>query len=384
MGCKKLSLTVIGLLLSVSALGQVTYNLDQAKKEIISSNTSVAIAYENYIRAQKEAKATTLALLPSFSLELFLMDYQYVVLRSIIPEPSRFFTASASKELVGAASLNRLIVKRNILEDFEKNYYLHQMRKSFLPLLAQEVVILEELESDTLEAYELGAVEFAQYYQAKNTALSARSSYLSAQQLVASDELAIKLTLELSNDTDLYLEQEELYNGTLDFPSNSQDAQSIAINNSKEIETFDYTIAAARKMKKGVAISWLSWGGVGFDYFARNSVASSSIRQLQNERTKAVYETKNQVSKYYQLIDNQKQKIAIQERLVAMSEENYNNKVESFNDLRGTKVDVKKAQLSLFRANRQLTSLNYELEILYISLKRILGTTMISNEVPQA
>ncbi len=221
MGCKKLSLTVIGLLLSVSALGQVTYNLDQAKKEIISSNTSVAIAYENYIRAQKEAKATTLALLPSFSLELFLMDYQYVVLRSIIPEPSRFFTASASKELVGAASLNRLIVKRNILEDFEKNYYLHQMRKSFLPLLAQEVVILEELESDTLEAYELGAVEFAQYYQAKNTALSARSSYLSAQQLVASDELAIKLTLELSNDTDLYLEQEELYNGTLDFPSNS-------------------------------------------------------------------------------------------------------------------------------------------------------------------
>jgi len=384
MGCRKLGLAVVGVLLSVSSFGQVTYDLLQAKKEIMSNNTSVAIAYENYVRAQQEAKAAKLSLLPSFSLELFLMDYQYVVLRSIIPEPSRFFTASASKELVGAASLNRLIVQRNILEDFEKNYFLHQMRKNFLPLLAQEVVILEELESDTLEAYELGAVDFAEYYQTKNTALNARSSYLGAQQLVASDELGIKLTLELSNETDILLEQEELYNANLDYPETSEEAQSIAVNNSKEIETFDYTIAAARKMKKGVAISWLSWSGVGFDYFARNAIASSSIRQLQNERTKAVYETKNQVSKYYQLIDNQKKKIEIQERLAEMSQANFDNKLENFNELRGTKVEVKKAQLALFRAQRDLTSLNYELEILYISLKRVLGTTMISNEVPQA
>ncbi len=383
MKCRNLGLLIVGALLSVNSLAQVTYDLVQAKKEIIANNTNVAIAYENYVRAQKEAKATTLALLPSFSVELFLMDYQYLMLRSIIPEPSRFFSASASKELVGAASLNRLIVKRNILEDFEKNYFLHQMHKGFLPLLAQEVVALEELEADTLEAYELGAVDFAQYYQAKNTALSARTTYLNAEQLVASDELGIKLVLELDMNAELLLETEALYNGTLDFPETSEEAQEIAVNNSKEIETYDYTIAAAKKMKKGVAISWLSWSGVGFDYFARNSVAKSNVRQLENERIKAVYETKNQVAKLYKLIANQQKKMAIQKRLVEMAQSNYETKLENFNELRGTKIDVTKAQLSVIRAERELTSMTYELEVLYISLKRILGTTMISNEVPQ-
>ena len=382
MGTRKLGLLIVGAFLSVNSLA-VSYNLIEAKREIISNNTNVAIAYENYVRAQKEAKATTLALLPSFSIELFLLDYQYVMLRSIIPEPSRFFQASASRELVGAANLNQLIVKRNILEDFEKNYYLHQMHKGLLPELAQEVSILEELEADTLEAYELGAVDFAQYYAAKNTALAARSTFLNAEQLVKSDELAIKLILELGINEDLDLEIEAFYNGTLPYPTNAQDAAEIAVNNSKEIDTFDYQIAAAKKLKKGVAISWLSWSGVGFDYFANNAVAKSNIRQLENQKTKTVYETKNQVAKYYKLIENQNEKISIQEQLVDMAQMNYELKLENYNELRGTKIDVKRAELSVLRAQRELTSMTYELEILYISLKRILGTTMISNEVPQ-
>ncbi|CAM9867408.1 unnamed protein product [Chrysoparadoxa australica] len=383
MGARKWTFLVAGILFSINSYTQVSFNLNQAKLEINSNSTNVAIAYENYIRAQQEAKAATLGLLPSFSLELFLFDYQYVVLRSVIPEPSRFFNASASKELVGAADLNKLVVKRNMLADFEKTYFLHQMRKEFLPVLAKELNIREEIEAATLEAYELGAVEFSNYYSAKTAVLSARSLYLAAEQMIASDELGIKLTLELSNDTDLVLEKEEFYNGELPFPSTSSEAEQIAVNNSKEIESYIYTINAAKKLKKGVAISWLSWGGVGFDYFARVSIAKSNIRKLENERTKAVYETKNQVSKFYQLIDNQKQKIEIQEELVSMAEVNYETKLQNYNGLRGTKIDVNKAELALLGAKRELTKLNYELEILYISLKRALGSTMISNQVPQ-
>ena len=133
-----------------------------------------------------------------------------------------------------------------------------------------------------------------------------------------------------------------------------------------------------------MAISWLSWSGVGFDYFARNSIAKSNIRKLENERTKTIYETRNQVSKLYQLIENQKKKIEIQERLVEMADLNYEAKLDQFNELRGTKIALKKAEISALSAKREYISLEYELEILYISLKRILGTTMISNEVPRA
>lgn len=383
MGYRKFGLLVVGAMISINSLAQVTYDLVSAKHEIISNNANVAIAYENYVRAQKEAKATSLALLPSFSVEIFLLNYQYLLLTSIIPDPSQFFTASASKELVGAADLNKLIVTRNILEDFEKNYFLHQMHKTFLPDLANEVSVLEEIVADTREAYELGAIDFAQYYQAKNTALSARTTYLNAEQLVVSDELAIKLVLGLDPETDILLEEEAFYNGSLDFPENVESGEEIALNNSKEIETYVYTIAAAKKMKKGVAISWLSWAGVGFDYFARNAVSKSNIRQLENKRTKAVYETKNQVSKLYKLIANQKEKIAIQTSLTSMAKENYDAKVKNVNDLRGTQLAVKEAQISFIHSQRGLTSMKYELEILYIQLKRILGTTMISNEVPQ-
>lgn len=383
MGCRKLSVLVASTLFCLASYAQVSFTLKEAKLEINNNSKNVAIAYENYIRAQQEAKAATLGLLPSFSLELFLFDYQYVVLRSIIPEPSRFFNASASKELVEAANINKLVVTRNMLADFEKTFFLHQMRREFLPLLAEEVKIREEIEVATLEAYELGALEFEDYYSTRKALLSARSLYLAAEQLNNSDVFGIKLTLELPNETDLVLETEEFYNGNLPFPESSSEAEQIAVNNSKEIESYTYTINAAKKLKKGVAISWLSWGGVGFDYFARVSIAKSNIRKLENERTKAVYETKNQVSKLYKLIENQKQKIEIQEKLVAMAEVNYETKLANYNGLRGTKLEVSKAELSLLGSKRELTKLNYELEVLYISLKRAMGSTMISNQVPQ-
>jgi hypothetical protein len=383
MGMKSLSLFIIGTILNFNTFALVNYNLEQAKLNVVSDNNSVAIAYENYVRAQHESRAASLALLPSFSVEMFLFDYQYTILRSVIPEPSRFFSAAASKELKEAARLNELIVKRNMLADLEKSYYLHQMHKDFLPLLADEVIAYEELEAATLEAYELGVVDFAQYYSAKTAALSARSVYLNAEQVVAADELGLKLILKVDNDETLELDREEFYNRDLPFPELSKDAETIAVNNSKEIETFDYNIQAAKQMKKGVAISWLSWGGVGFDYFARNSIAKSNIRKLENQRTKTVYETKNQVSKFYKLIDNQNKKIEIQKTLVEMAHNNYEAKLANYNELRGTKIDVTKAGLSLFAAQRELVKLDYELEVLYISLKRLMGSTMISNEVPQ-
>ncbi len=384
MVCRKLSVFILGVFLSVSVIAQTSFNLEQAKKEVITSNTSLALSYENYIRAQQEARAMTLGLLPNLSFDLFLMNYQYVVLRTIIPEPSRYFTASASRDLAEAAGLNRLVVKRNLLEDLEKNYFLYQMHKGFLPDFAKEVLMLEEIEADTLEAYELGALDFSQYYQAKTAALNAREVYLNAEQLMVADELALKLALEVPNDTELILEREELYNRELEFPESATVAEEIALNNAKELDAFDYSISAAMKMKKGVAISWLSWSGVGLDYFARNSIARSNVRSLQNEKKKATYEMRNQVSKLYKLIENQYKKMVIQERLVEMAHTNYEMRLDEYNDLRGTKIALKKAELSVLAAQRALTSMDYELEMLYIGLKRVLGTPMISNDIPRA
>jgi len=387
---KKLIYASLIFLICGASFSQVEYDLNEAKLEINENNWDVAIAYENYVMAKQESKAATLALLPSFSAEYllladsFLYDLEYLILRTVLPEPSRFFNASASKQLAEAARINKLVTTRNILADFEKTYFLNQMRKAFLPSLEKEVQIRAEIEKSLKEAYELGAVDFSEYYAAKKATISAISLHSTAEHFVKTDELSVKMILNIPTDTDLQLEYEEFYNGSLPFPKTANDAQNIAVNNSKEIESYGYSIRAAKKLKKGVSISWLSWGGVGFDSFAKVSIAKSNIRKLELQRSQAVVKTKNQVSKLYKLIENQLKKIEIQAYLLNLAKDDLETKVNDLNGLRGTKLSVNRALLTFMGTERELTKLEYELEILFIDLKRALGSTMISNQVPQA
>ncbi len=374
---------LLGLFSSSVFAGQ-QYSLEAAKQAVVNDNINVSIAYEQYVLVKSQAQSKSLNLLPTISIDMLMVDYQYSILRSIVPEPQRFFDAAASKQLANAAAVNRTIVKRNLLQDLEQTFFLYQYHQEMLESFKKETAIAQEIATRSQEAYDLGTIDFGEYYRTQRSVVSSNTQAVNGKSIVKTEEYALKLILQANNTEALNLDKTAFYNSTLDFPATAEEAQTIAVNNSKEVEQFDYLIAAAEKQKKGVAISWISWGGVGFDYFSRVSIAKHEINKIELNKKKSVYEVKNQVVAQYAQIESQKEKIAYQDQLLTMAQAEYVAAVNAQDDLLNSFINTKKAELNLMYAEREASKLKYELELQYIKLKRLLGSNMMTNVVPRS
>ncbi len=361
------------------------YSLQKAKEQVVNSNIKISIAYEQYVLVKSQAKMKSLQLLPTLSVDMLIYDYQYAILRTLIPEPARFFEASAQKDLAEAASVNKKIVQKNLLEDLENTMFLFQYHNEMLESFKKEEAISNEIASRSEEAYDLGAIDFSEYYKAQRNVVAARTQSVNGRELVKTEEFALKLILQVKDNQDtLAIDRLDFYNDGLAFPSSVEVATSVAVNNSKEIEQFGYMISAANKQKKGVALSWMSWGGVGFDYFARVSIAKHEVNKLELMKKKSVYEIKNQIAAQYSQIDSQKQKIAYQAELLDMAQAEYEAAQDAQTDLLNSFIATKKAELNVMYAQREASKLKYELELKLIKLKRLIGANMITNEIPRS
>ncbi|MBC7538410.1 MAG: TolC family protein [Bacteriovorax sp.] len=360
------------------------YSLEKAKEQVANNNIQVSIAYEQYVQVKSEEQAKTLQLLPTLSVDMLVLNYQYTILRTIVPEPSRFFEASAQKDLALAANDNRTIVKKNLLEDLEKTFFLFQFHKEMIASFNKEAQITNEIAARSKEAFDLGAIDFSAYYATQRNVVSAKTQKVNGNELLQSEEYALKLILQVKDNTDtLDLEALKFYNESLDFPATAQEAVTIAVNNSKEVEQFDHLIDAANKQKKGVAVSWISWGGVGFDYFSRVSIAKTEVNKIELNKKKAVLGIQNQVAAQYAQIQSQKEKMGYQDQLLTMAQDDYSKALTSQSDLLNSFINTKKAELSLMYAQRESSKLKYELELQFIKLKRLLGANMMTNVVPR-
>lgn len=373
---------LLGLFSSSVFAGQ--YSLADAKKAVVNDNINVSIAYEQYVLVKSQAQQKTLNLLPTISADMLIFDYQYSILRSIVPEPQRYFEVAASKDLRQAASINRTIVQRNLLMDLESTYFLYQYHGSMLESFNKEQAIAGEIATRSQEAYDLGTIDFSEYYRTQRSIVAANTQAVNGKSILKTEEYALKLILQSSNAEALELEKTDFYNAGLDFPATAEEASTIAVNNSKELDQFDYLIEAANKQKKGVALSWISWAGVGFDYFAKVSIAKHEVTKIALNKKKAVYEIKNQVAAQYAQIASQNEKITYQNQLLAMAQDEYVKAVEAQNSQLNSFINTKKAELNLIYAERESSKLRYELELQYVKLKRLLGANMMTNVVPRA
>ncbi len=374
---------LVGLFSGQVFAGQ-QYSLAKAKEQVVNDNINVSIAYEQYVLVKGQAQAKTMQLLPTLTVDMLMFDYQYAVLRTIVPEPQRFFEAAASKDLKQAARLNKTIVQKNLLADLENTFFLYQYHQEMVESFNKESQIANEIATRSQEAYDLGAIDFSDYYRAQRAVVSANTQAVNGRQILKTEEYALKLILQANNNEPLDLEQTNFYNETLDYPATAAEAATIAVNNSKEVEQFDYLIEAANKQKKGVAVSWISWSGVGFDYFARLSIAKHEVNKIALNKKKSVYEIKNQVAAQYAQIESQKEKIVYQNQLLTMAEAEYAAALEAQTSLLNSFINTKKAELNLMYAQREASKLKYELELQYVKLKRVLGTNMLTNVVPRS
>ncbi|MDO9181729.1 MAG: TolC family protein, partial [Bacteriovorax sp.] len=159
-------IVILGLF-STQLFAGAQYSLNSAREQITKNNVNVSIAYEQYVLVKEQAKTKSLQLLPTLSVDMLIYDYQYAVLRSVIPEPSRFFEAAAQKDLAEAANINRSIVKNNLYEDLESTLFLFQFHKEMVDSFNRESQITNEIASRSKEAYDLGAIDFSDFYNAQ-------------------------------------------------------------------------------------------------------------------------------------------------------------------------------------------------------------------------
>ena len=380
-----LNFLIVLLVFSANVFAAETITLENAKKQVVNNNINVAIAYENYVLVKEQEKEKALSLLPNISIDMLILNYQYTILSSLIPEPARFFDVAAQKDLAIAAKINTTIVKKNLLEDLENTMYLYQFHKEVVESLQKELAINTDIASRSKEAYDLGAISFSDFYLTQRNVVASKSQLISANEILTSDAFALKLILQVADNTQILdIENLPFYNETLAFPNSSEEAEVVAVNNAKEIEQFDYLTSAAKKQKRGVAISWISWGGVGFDYFARVSIAKIEVEKIQLNKSKAVFELRNQVSAQYADIAAHKEKISYQDQLLAMAETAYVNAKAQETNLLNSHINTRKAELDLLGAQRDSRKLKYELEMKFIKLKRLLGSNMLTNEVPRS
>lgn len=377
-------LLALCLLLGSTAYAK-KYSLTEAKEELVNDSLSVAIAYEKYVMAKEQSRAKALDLLPSITVDLLIYDYNYTILRTLIPEPSRFFEASASKDLEKAAKVNQLVVTRNLLADLEKSFFLIKYNEEVVESMKSALAVKEELLSRTQEAYDLGGVDYSEVYSARRDVIKAQTELNNTMEVLSAEKFAMKLILSRKNPTEsLTLDFPGFYNESLNYPADVESAMDIAVNNSKEVESYNHLINAAEKSKKGEAWSWLSWTGVGFDYFAKVEISKANVRKVEHERKQAVYNIRNKVAALYSKIEAHKTKMDLQAELTEMAREYFDMLSEDLDNLRTTVIKVKKAELNLKSAELESRKLHYELELLYVELKRALGAYMISNEIPRA
>jgi outer membrane protein TolC len=382
---KILSLALLVLVFSFNLVAGEPITLSKAKETVVNSNVNLSIAYENYVMIQNEARSKSLQLLPSLNMDLLIYNYQYTILRSVIPEPQRFFEASAEKDLAKAAGVNRLIVKKNLLEDLEKSFYLYQFHKEMVSSFNKELEIRSQIALRSKTAYDLGTIDFDEYYRSQREVITARTQAVNGNELLQTEGYALKLILQVNdNDEELNLVPAPFYNVNLDFPASSSEAAKIAANNSKEVEQFNCMIDAANKQKKGVTVSWISWSGVGFDYFARVSIAKAGVEKLELQKAKAAIEVKNQVALAYDEIAKHQEKMAFQDQLLKMAKIDLERVSSIDNEEMSTFIARKTAELTLMSAERETRKLQYELELKFIKLKRLLGTNMSTNAIPRA
>jgi hypothetical protein len=372
---KLMSIMLLALVFRVQA--QEPLGLYEMKQMLLNSNVDISVVYEEYVQAQQGSKAKVLDLLPTLSIDMLIYDYNYTILRSIIPEPHRFLQASSSKDMAKAADVNRTIVQKNLLEDLEKTFFMINMHQEMLVSLREEAAIKQEIARRAEESYNLGSMSFMEYYEHKKSALAAKSEVVGAKEILSAEKFSLMLILGLENyEEGISVEPAEFYNRLLDFPTEIDEAMEVAADSSKEVEQYGHLLAAAKKSKRAQGLSWLSWGGIGFDYTARVRIAKSNVRKIERQRTKAIYEVRNQVATLYTQIEKLQEKEELHNMLLEMAEDELERLRIDHEELLVDSLRVKRAELALLVAQRDGRRIQYDIELKYVQLKRAMGYYM--------
>lgn len=360
------------MLVSFDSFSAIQIDLNGMREEVLSENVELKIQYENYYQSQRNVSAAFGQFLPSLNVNYIYVNTTLAILQSVVPTPSGWFKYQASKELAQAEKFSSESIRLNILEGLTVNYinikFLEEIRTG---LLAQES-ILEEAYNDAVKKEELGIGDSSDVFAAKRALFQHRQDVYQLETNLISQKQALLIGLAKAPSEELELAELPADDMT-GIPATVEEGAALAVKNSTELLSNAYQADAAYFMKKAAKWSFVSFNGIGFDYFANVSIENSKARIIELQSEQLVNKIRNQVYATYKTIDVLDRRIQLQESVLeslkpidARNTELYLGNALSAKEYINFKAEMLGEENSLVR-------LKMERRVKLTQLKRLLG-----------
>lgn len=303
------------MLVSFDSLSAVQIDLNGMREEVLSENVELKIQYENYYQSQRNVSAAFGQFLPNLNVNYIYVNTTLAILQSVVPTPSAWFKYQASKELAQAEKFSSESIRLNILEGLTVNYInIKFLEEIHAGLVAQDSV-LEEAYNDAVKKEELGIGDSSEVYATKRALFQHRQDIYQLETNLITQKQALLIGLAKSPSEELDL-AELPADDLSDIPAAMEDGAALAVKNSTELLSNAYQADAAHFMKKAAKWSFVSFNGIGFDYFANVSIEQSKARVIELQSEQLVNKIRNQVYASYKTIDVLDRRIQLQESVL--------------------------------------------------------------------
>lgn len=303
------------MLLSFDSLAVVHLDLNDMREEVLSENVELKIQYENYYQSQRNVSVAFGQFLPSLNVNYMYVNTTLSLLQSVVPTPSAWFKYQGSKELAMAEKFASESIRLNILEGLTVNYinikYLEEIRSG----LDEQDEFLESAYNEAVKREELGLADSSEVYAAKRALFQHRQDVYQLDTNLITQKQALLIGLDRSPTDELELAElpaDELS----EIPVTAEEGAVLAVKNSTELLSNAYQADAAYFMKKAAKWSFVSFNGIGFDYFATLSIENSKARVIELQSQQIVTKVRNQVYASYKTIDVLDKRIQLQESII--------------------------------------------------------------------
>lgn len=303
------------MLASFNSLSAVQLDLNGMREEVLSENVELKIQYENYYQSQRNVSAAFGQFLPNLNVNYIYVNTTLALLQSVVPTPSAWFKYQASKELAQAEKFTSESIRLNILEGLTVNFInIKFLEEIHAGLVAQDSV-LEEAYNDAVKKEELGIGDSSEVYATKRALFQHRQDIYQLETNLITQKQALLIGLAKSPSEELVL-AELPADDLSDIPAAMEDGAALAVKNSTELLSNAYQADAAYFMKKAAKWSFVSFNGIGFDYFANVSIEQSKARIIELQSEQLVNKIRNQVYSAYKTIDVLDRRIQLQESVL--------------------------------------------------------------------
>jgi len=349
----------------------IELSLEDIRTKVLDDNLDIQIQYENYYQAQKSIGIALGDVLPRLSPNVLFFNTTFVILQSVVPTPSSWFTYQASKDLSTAEKYTTTSIKLNILKGLTQNYIdIKKNEKALVSLERQEVLLVEVYENAVVRE-ELGIGTETETFMAERTLRQLRQDIFYISTVIVSQKESLLIAMDESPTEDLDLS--DLPAIEMNIPSTVEEAQVDALDNSTELVSNFYLTQAAKDSVNAARWSFISFDGIGFGYPSTVALSKSNARVIALKRQKIINEINNQVFTAYKELEIMESRLENQEAIIQIVERNVERQTDLFN---GGVITLKKfndAKINLLVEKRKLVSLTMEKRSKLATARRLLN-----------